>query len=1503
MDSKIVFNQVSQQNGTTFAQMLRKYDKNILNIAGIVDILKYAGKDTVGTLFFLDTLKEDLDAFEKFRFSPSSIPYFDDELVEAFIQKAKEIRAVEDNYPKSANVAQEILESYKEKRRNKLATQKGVMPQDIKDVEIFVPTKEEKEAHPDTSFIEYGNPSYAIFYLLTTLVSSEIEFLKKKGEGISERNLETKSVREELEASLSRFMGKYHYQDGKLFRFNVEKNGVYFMDEDVLKNHEVLHYDSKRYFQIDGLIVDIETNQVINLAGVDKIKEEALLNQIKDKKLTAIKTKGVCVLMADGKEIAFVKEGRSLSTFEILARKKGKQYAENLRSADSTLFEIPDLIDVVQYADNSIDSSLISYLKSLKPKTEEKTKSDLDPIAHLFMAGYVPCFSHELTEKYTKWVNELVPVQVDDEGNHLVAVPQEIAVMLAKKYRRDKKEKLARIKRCDIESISDLDCLIVTSEDEKNMIRPYYRSDEEICTLKDPTRHEIKYMINAVKRNVADIKRENFKKIRREDEYGTSVISIQVSRNGGDISIKNRYNHTLDRETGENPDNTFNSNPDLISEGLSSALRQELGVDFYTTIVEIPYWHVRFGRCLFHYEHEVYGVYFSKDHYLKDGQVKPLKDCLDIGGSYLSKDGDLLLFDQRRGSGLFNVLNNEANGKKLKFETKGDLSYVYVGDRLLAKLKGSDMIGLYLKETMSLPDGFMSKAPLLEEFEAPNLLHIGDDVFKEAPCLKKVDAPNCLFAGSDALKESNEVVINMPNVFKEGKNTHLKTNPMLGENILSLSKRCPVEFKDKKVTMQLKNGQYTIFADGNKVAELDDEGAVKGLYLHHTKKLGYIPFPSLETLVAPQVEEVENWAFSGHTYQLKRLELPNCYYMASVPNEYTDAKITHENCQINAPYVYNNERGFEKGCLLKLLNSELYFNDSDGIFFNKYLKEKKLTVEEEGDKKYLYADGIHFITYDKRYKIIESVSLPGVEEIDLRIFNDDVYQLTRLSLPDVKRIKPTESKLEKLTKYSLKELHIPKLEDLGNRGYVLLDDFDDVKIEVNQEALKADGVLFFKDVLFDSKRGVFISRSAKESGFVIALNENIKKAGEYVGGTPEMRIVEKEGITSIFINSEEMISFEKGEVTKLKLDYIRNLGRSAIRDFDKLQELSMKNLESMEDSNINFCQIEKLNLPRLVRIDNYCFNSLRCHEISLPRLRYAKSSCFSSNSKCSKISLPSLREIDLDGSFEVSYGEFYSKNLETDYFKNNNQIFFGELLIDLTKQQVQFPNKTNPYVNFSKMLEKELKGAKITIHEEDGERILCADGRPVIKEQDGKITGLYLEKADTLSLKVFLPNLKEIIAPNATKIERGSGNRFTSLERLVADNVIEIEDDCFSFDSYRLYQEGHLKEISLKKVQKIGNNCFVGLEDVESLTLNNLRSCGEKCFVDMPYLQKMQAVHLVSAGKGSFERTYSLVDLKTPLLQNRLELFKSHPKRKAVLKSMKEKGFLSHILHTGSLAK
>ena len=52
------------------------------------------------------------------------------------------------------------------------------------------------------------------------------------------------------------------------------------------------------------------------------------------------------------------------------------------------------------------------------------------------------------------------------------------------------------------------------------------------------------------------IRSENFKKPIREDEYGTSVMSIQFTKDEAHtLSIKNRYNHSV-----VNPDATFSNN-------------------------------------------------------------------------------------------------------------------------------------------------------------------------------------------------------------------------------------------------------------------------------------------------------------------------------------------------------------------------------------------------------------------------------------------------------------------------------------------------------------------------------------------------------------------------------------------------------------------------------------------------------------------------------------------------------------------------------------------------------------------------------------------------------------------------------------------------------------------------------------------------------------------------------------------------------------------------------
>ena len=94
-----------------------------------------------------------------------------------------------------------------------------------------------------------------------------------------------------------------------------------------------------------------------------------------------------------------------------------------------------------------------------------------------------------------------------------------------------------------------VECL---TEEEIQEFKKYYRQDEELCTFRGG-RLDTCVVFFTVKKNVDDIKREEFKEPKREDEYGTSVMGIQFTRNGMcTVSIKNRYNHTV-----KNPDATY----------------------------------------------------------------------------------------------------------------------------------------------------------------------------------------------------------------------------------------------------------------------------------------------------------------------------------------------------------------------------------------------------------------------------------------------------------------------------------------------------------------------------------------------------------------------------------------------------------------------------------------------------------------------------------------------------------------------------------------------------------------------------------------------------------------------------------------------------------------------------------------------------------------------------------------------------------------------------------
>lgn len=58
----------------------------------------------------------------------------------------------------------------------------------------------------------------------------------------------------------------------------------------------------------------------------------------------------------------------------------------------------------------------------------------------------------------------------------------------------------------------------------------------------------------------------------RGDPYGVSSMSVQISRCGNHVSVKNRYNHTV-----TNPDNTYDNNLDNVAYGLRKAIYHQVG--------------------------------------------------------------------------------------------------------------------------------------------------------------------------------------------------------------------------------------------------------------------------------------------------------------------------------------------------------------------------------------------------------------------------------------------------------------------------------------------------------------------------------------------------------------------------------------------------------------------------------------------------------------------------------------------------------------------------------------------------------------------------------------------------------------------------------------------------------------------------------------------------------------------------------------------------------------
>lgn len=152
--------------------------------------------------------------------------------------------------------------------------------------------------------------------------------------------------------------------------------------------------------------------------------------------------------------------------------------------------------------------------------------------------------------------------------------------------------------------------------EEVNSFIKYYAKDEVLCTF-NSNRIEECYIFFAVKKDADSIKREDFLYPRKEDLYGTSVISIQFTRGLKNIiSIKNRYNDTV-----YCPDSTFSNNLDNIVPGLTVSFAKEYKLNLFggsTTKFELPGYIRASDGKYYKYNYKINNIYYCIDNIIID---------------------------------------------------------------------------------------------------------------------------------------------------------------------------------------------------------------------------------------------------------------------------------------------------------------------------------------------------------------------------------------------------------------------------------------------------------------------------------------------------------------------------------------------------------------------------------------------------------------------------------------------------------------------------------------------------------------------------------------------------------------------------------------------------------------------------------------------------------------------------------------------------------------------
>lgn len=416
--------------------------------------------------------------------------------------------------------------------------------------------------------------------------------------------------------------------------------------------------------------------------------------------------------------------------------------------------------------------------------------------------------------------------------------------------------------------------------EEVNSFKKYFILGEQLCTFLDPaSRLENKYVFFAVKKNILDIKREDFLIPDRQDEYGTSVISIQFTRDKNNhLSIKNRYNEVVN-----NPDSTFDNNLDNIIPGLTMSFYKAYGIrEIYDENSEFQMEHyISIGGEYYKYNYKLNDIYYCTNNIIAlNGKVIKYDPEKYIIMDYFIIDlvnKKVDVFDNKLRDSFSEVIGKIKNIEIVRGEKDKKVYITNEEDNIFELTLSFDnkLIGVKNNMIDKLPNRFLISGEYLKNMEFSNVREIGNDVLYANTDLEhfnlskaevignyflanniklmNIDLNKTIMIGDDFLKRNIIVEsINFDSLQRVG-NSFMFSNKGLSSIVipnLSYTGKCFFKSNDKVLFASFPSLQETgdFFMNDAKnlrMFEADNLRVSGDMFLMANKELDYISLPNL----------------------------------------------------------------------------------------------------------------------------------------------------------------------------------------------------------------------------------------------------------------------------------------------------------------------------------------------------------------------------------------------------------------------------------------------------------------------------------------------------------------------------------------------------------------------------------------------------------------------------------------------------------------------------------